>query len=272
MAISSRSRVAAAGLVAVGLLVLAFGVPYGHAQAQPQGILQKILSTHVLTVGTISGNPPWEFVKPDGTLDGYDIAIAKMIARDLGAKVEFIQVSGAGRIPLLQTRKADVVVGELDYSPERAQTVAYTRAYCTPGAQFMVLASSRFRKIEDLNSANVTLGYALGGDEAKIWPTIVPKAQMKGFTSVADTLQALASRRIDATGEPSLVNALEMKKRPGVFRVINPPYFKPITGLAVPYGEFDWWLWLDRWVDYFNFSGENQKLWLQYMGAGSPFD
>jgi len=273
MAISSRNRVVAAvGLVAVALLVLVFGVPCGHAQAPPQGILQKILSTHVLTVGTISGNPPWEFVKPDGSLDGYDIAIAKMIAHDLGAKVEFTQTSGAGRIPLLQTRKVDVVVAELDYSPERAQTVAYTRAYCTPGAQFMVLASSRFQKIEDLNSPDVTLGYALGGDEAKIWPTVVPKAKMQAFTSVADALQALASRRIDATGEPALVNALEMKKRPGVFRVINPSYFKPITGLAVPYGEFDWWLWLDRWVDHFNFSGENQKLWLQYMGAGSPFD
>ena len=165
-------------------------------------------------VGTISGNPPWEFVKPDGSLDGYDIAIAKQIAQDLGAKVEFTQTNGAGRIPLLQTRKVDVIVAELDYSPERAQTVAYTRPYCTPGAQFMVLTSSKFQKIEDLNSPDVTLGYALGGDEAKIWPTIVPKSKLQAFTSVADALQALASHRIDATGEPSLVNALEMKKLP----------------------------------------------------------
>jgi len=276
VAISSRGRLAALCLVAVALLAIfglfAFGVPDGHAQGPPQGILQKILSTHVLTVGTISGNPPWEFVKPDGSLDGYDIAIAKQIAHDLGAKVDFVQTSGAGRIPLLQTHKVDVVIAELDYSPERAQTVAYTRPYCTPGAQFMVLAASRIQKIEDLNSPDVTLGYALGGDEAKIWPTIVPKAKLQAFTSVADALQALASRRIDATGEPSLVNALEMKKRPGTFRVINPSYFKPFTGLAVPYGDFDWWLWLDRWVDRFNASGENQKLWLQYMEAGSPFD
>ena len=276
MTISSRKRPAAVSLACVALLValavLALGVPDAHAQAQPEGSLQKILRTHILTVGTISGNPPWEFVKPDGSLDGYDIAIAKQIARDLGAKVEFIQTSGAGRIPLLQTHKVDVVVAELDYSPERAQTVAYTRPYCTPGAQFMVLASSRFQKIEDLNNPNVTLAYALGGDEAKIWPTIVPNAKLQAFTSVADALQALASHRIDATGEPSLVNALQMKKQPGVFRVINPPYFKPFTGLAVPYGDFDWWLWLDRWVDRFNASGENQKLWLQYMGAGSPFD
>ena len=36
-----------------------------------------------MTVGTISGNPPWEFTTPDGQLDGYDIGIAKAIAEDL---------------------------------------------------------------------------------------------------------------------------------------------------------------------------------------------
>jgi len=40
------------------------------AMAQTESILQKVLRTHVLTVGTISGNPPWEFTTPDGQLDG----------------------------------------------------------------------------------------------------------------------------------------------------------------------------------------------------------
>ncbi|MBV9785048.1 MAG: transporter substrate-binding domain-containing protein, partial [Acidisphaera sp.] len=64
--------------------------------AQSESILQKVLRTHVLTVGTISGNPPWEFTTPDGQLDGYDVGIAKAIAADLGAKLEFVQTSGAG--------------------------------------------------------------------------------------------------------------------------------------------------------------------------------
>jgi polar amino acid transport system substrate-binding protein len=262
-------RMAVLGVVAI-LGLLAIVSERGPVQAQAQGTLQKILSSHVLTVGTISGNPPWEFVKPNGELDGYDIAIAKMIAHDLGVKLNLVQTSGAGRIPSLQTHKVDIVLAELDYSPVRAETVAYTRPYATPGLQFMVLASSPYHTLDDLNNPNVTLGYALGGDEAQIWPTVVPKAKLQAFTTVADAFQAVLSGRIAATGEASFFIAQQNAKHPGQFRGINPPYIRAINGIALAHGDFDWWLWLDRCVDNFTFTGENQKLWLQYMGGGSP--
>jgi hypothetical protein len=53
-------------------------------------------------------------------------------------------------------------------------------------------------------------------------------------------------------------------------RVINPPYDTAITGMGVPLGDFEWWLYLDRWVDNFNFSGANQALWTKYAGGGTP--
>jgi len=260
-----------AGMASFLAIVLAISsMLAAPAMAQTESILQKVLRTHVLTVGTISGNPPWEFTTPDGQLDGYDIAIAKAIAADLGARVEFVQTSGAGRIPALQTHKVDLVVAELDYTPARAQTVAYTMAYANPASEFIVKADSPYKTIESLNDPSVTLGYALGGDEANIWPKILPKAQLKAFTTVADAEQALVSGQVTATGEPSVLNIQMMKTHPGVLRVISPPYFTAITGIGVPQGDFEWWLWLDRWVDDFNYSGANQALWVKYAGGGSP--
>jgi ABC-type amino acid transport substrate-binding protein len=116
----------------------------------------------------------------------------------------------------------------------------------------------------------VTLGYSLGGDEAQIWPKILPKAKLKAFTTVADTEQALVSGQITATGEPSVLNIQMMKTHPGQFRVIQPPYHTALTGIGVSQGDFDWWVWLDRWVDNFNYSGANKEIWLKYAGGGSP--
>jgi polar amino acid transport system substrate-binding protein len=240
------------------------------AFGQQESILQKVLRTHVLTVGTISGNPPWEFTRPDGQLDGYDISIATLLAADLGAKLQFVQTSGAGRIPALQTHKVDLVLAELDYTPLRAQTVAYTRAYSNPASQFIVRASSPYTTMESLNDPNVTLGYALGGDEANVWPKLLPKAKLKAFTTVADAEQALISGEVTATGEPTVLNFQLMKTHPGVLRMINPPYDTAITGIGVPLGDFEWWLYLDRWVANFTFSGQNQALWTKYMGGGTP--
>jgi polar amino acid transport system substrate-binding protein len=240
------------------------------AMAQTESTLQKVLRTHVLTVGTIAGNPPWSFTLPSGELDGYDIAIGKQIAADLGAKVEFVQTSSAGRIPALQTHKVDMVLGELDYTPARAQTVAFTMAYANPASQFLVKASSPYKTIEDLNDPNVTLGYGLGGNEAVLWPQILPKAKLKAFTTVADAEAALVSGAVTATGEPTVLNIKIMDIHPGTLRVINPPYFLAITSIGVAQGDFEWWLWCDRWIDNFNFNGANQALWVKYMGGGSP--
>lgn len=208
----SDPRVAVVGIaVALGLFAgLAGGT--SSLRAQGQDTLRRVLSSHVLRVGTISGNPPWEFARPDGQLDGYDIAIAKVVARDLGAKVAFVQTSGAGRIPALQTHKVDLVLAELDYSPARAQIVAYTRPYATPGLYFTVLSSSRYQTVGDLDQAGVTLGYALGGDEAQIWPAVVPRAKLQAFTTVADALEAVRSGRVAATGEADFFVAQLNKK------------------------------------------------------------
>jgi polar amino acid transport system substrate-binding protein len=270
MRMHTRRWMAAAAIAAV-LGLLGLQGRQDVVQAQGQGTLQKVLSTHVLTVGTISGNPPWEYVQPNGELDGYDIAIAKLIAHDLGATANFVQTSGAGRIPALQTHKVDIVMAELDYSPARAQIVAYTQPYATPGLYFTVLSSSPYHTVEDLNNPSVTLGYALGGDEAQIWPTVVPKAKLQGLTTVADALEAVRTHKIAATGEASFFVAQLNQKSPGMYRIVNPPYIRAINGIALAQGDFTWWLWLDRWVYNFVFSGQDQKLWSQYMGGGSPF-
>jgi hypothetical protein len=52
--------------------------------------------------------------------------------------------------------------------------------------------------------------------------------------------------------------------------MINPPYDTAITGIGVPMGDFEWWLYLDRWVADFTFSGQNQALWTKYMAGGTP--
>jgi polar amino acid transport system substrate-binding protein len=263
------ASVLTAAAVVVALLAAADLRP-GAVSGQSEEIFAKVLRTHTLTVGTISGNPPWEITKPNGELDGYDIAIAKLIGQDLGAKVNFVVTSGAGRIPALQTRKVDIVIAELNYTGQRALAVAYTRPYSNPISQFLVLASSRYRTIESLNSPDVTLGYALGGNEAQIWPALLPKAKLQAFTTVADAEQALVSGRVTATGETDILNRELMKAHPGQLRVINPPYVKGYVGIGLPYGDFDWWVWLDRWVAYLIYTGRNQKLWTQYMGGGSP--
>lgn len=52
-------------------------------------------------------------MKPTGS----DVETAKLLAKDWGLELEFVQTTGAPRIPNLQTNKADIVISTLGGMP-----------------------------------------------------------------------------------------------------------------------------------------------------------
>ena len=51
--------------------------------------------------------PPFGFASKDLSVQGYDIDMAKFIAKKLGVELKLVPVTSANRIPYLQTKKVD---------------------------------------------------------------------------------------------------------------------------------------------------------------------
>ena len=66
----------------VGLAAL-LTVSTGAAMAQEQSKLEEVLARGHLIVGTGSTNAPWHFKDESGNLVGFDIDIAKIVAKGL---------------------------------------------------------------------------------------------------------------------------------------------------------------------------------------------
>lgn len=85
-------------------------VTAGASQAQEKSKLDEILSRGKLIVGVSSESPPFGFVDEKGELAGFDIDIARLIAKatfgDPG-KIEFIRQSAAQRWPNAQNGTID---------------------------------------------------------------------------------------------------------------------------------------------------------------------
>ena len=99
-----RFIAAAASFVAVGLLVAA------AAQAQEKSRLDEILARGKVIVGVTSEGPPFGFVDDKGELVGFDIDIARLIAKGLLGdqnKIEFVKQGSAARWPNVQSGKVD---------------------------------------------------------------------------------------------------------------------------------------------------------------------
>src|SRR5207344_421947 len=87
-------------------------VDLGDAVEKPAGsVVDSIKKRGVLRVGVWADRLPFAFVNRDGHLVGFDVEMAQQLARDLGVKVEFIEMEDLTALPrLLATGRLDLAM------------------------------------------------------------------------------------------------------------------------------------------------------------------
>ncbi len=86
-------------------------------------------------IGTDSTYPPFEFVDASGTIQGFDIDIAKALCAQMKADCSFVSTDWDGIIPALNAKKFDMIVSSMAITPERLKLVDFSdHFYRTPPA------------------------------------------------------------------------------------------------------------------------------------------
>ena len=111
----------------IAVMVVAFAVMTMQS-AHAESSLEKILSAKKIRVAVDVANPPFGVLDKGGQPDGSDVAVARQLAKDLGAEIEFVQVPSTGRIPALLAGRADVTIASISVTTDRAKAVMY----CNP--------------------------------------------------------------------------------------------------------------------------------------------
>lgn len=166
----------------------------GSAQAGSNR-LQKILDAGTLRVGMIPDNPGWSTMDANGNWTGYDADIAKMMAEALGVDVEYVVTDGAGRIPLIQTDKVDIVISCFAATNERAKTVGLSDPYAASGLLPICRKGEVLASWEDMADKKIAVAR---GSTIDIFATeAYPNAEIMRFDSIADAFMALKSKKAD---------------------------------------------------------------------------
>lgn len=90
--------------------------------------LDQILAHQLLRVAVPKEFPPFGFIK-NGNPEGYDIAIARMLAMDMKVRLELVPVLSPDRLPYLRDGKVDLVIASLGKTPEREKLIDFSVAY-----------------------------------------------------------------------------------------------------------------------------------------------
>ena len=112
---------------------------------QGQDRLAAIQARGTLRVGYPAEQLPWLFTNAAGRLVGLDVDLAHLLAADLGVGIEFVMLHGPQMAPCLDDGRADLVVGGLAVTPQRALQMRFADAYMDATLGLVVLDYDRRR-------------------------------------------------------------------------------------------------------------------------------
>ena len=83
--------------------------------------LDDIRKRGTLRVGMEPGYMPFELTNKKGEIIGFDVDVAKRMAKALGVKLELVSTAWDGIIPSLITSKFDIIMSGMTITAERAK-------------------------------------------------------------------------------------------------------------------------------------------------------
>jgi polar amino acid transport system substrate-binding protein len=227
--------------IAAAVAVLAMFVSAAPAMADR---LQDILSRGKLIVGTGVGNPPWHFKDEQGNMAGFDVDIAKIIAKGLfgdDTKIEFVTQASDARVPNIVTDKVDVTCQFMTVTAERAQQVNFTIPYYREGVGLLLAAGGKHKSYDELKSAGsgVTVSVLQNVYAEEMVHTALPEAKVDQYESVDLIYQALNSGRADAAATDVSSLRWFMKQNPDKYLDAGYAWEPQTYSCAVKRGDSD---------------------------------
>ncbi len=127
--------------------------------ASAQGVLERVSAGGKLVIAHRESSVPFSYIdsqtgKPVGYAMDLCLRLADVVRKKTGKKdmqVEFLAVTPANRIAMIEQGKADMECGSTTNNAERRQKVAFTVPHFITGARLLVKSASTIDRVEDLN-------------------------------------------------------------------------------------------------------------------------
>lgn len=191
-------------ILLIGIMVFslaACSTKSGSTASASNTEVDKIKKAGVLVVGTSGDYPPYEFHKQVNGKDeivGFDMEIAKQIAKDLGVKLEVKDITFNGLLEALNTNKVDMVIAGMNPTAERAKAVDFSKIYYKAVQTVLVRTEDKdkYKALTDLKGMKV--GVQMGSVQEQLANDQMKGSTKKSLGKITDLVLELKNKKIDA--------------------------------------------------------------------------
>ncbi len=217
-------RRAGSCLAQVALAAAFVGVGGTATPAAAGQRLDRINESKVLRVGTPGDYRPFAIKSGDG-YSGHDIDLIEQVARELGAKIEYVPTTWKTLLPDLQADKFDIAVGGITRNVARIGAADMLPGYAPFGKVALIRAEhkNRFTTLDSLNQPDVRVIKNPGGTNEQFVLANLKNAQVvtheknaeipgliaegKGDVMITETYEALHYARTDPRLAAAFIDA-----------------------------------------------------------------
>lgn len=225
--------------------------------------LADILSKGVVRVIVFADVPPFGSQNVNRDLEGFDIDMAKLVAKSLGVKLELVQAPAASRIPFLLTDKADMNIAAMSITAERARQVMYSAPYADTSLAVYGAKSLAVKAPGDLARSKVSV--SKGTTEDLVLTALAPGADIMRTEDNATAVQAYITGQAQLLAANSVVVVELAKKNPSKEFDFKFALRRAPAHITVRMGEHSLLRWLDTFIFQSTLNGDLDELHKKWL-------
>ena len=256
----------------LGVASAAAGTLASAAAQSPDGgspggeTLDKAIGRGVLSVGVSLGTPPFGSVGAGMEPEGYDVGVARLLARELGVRAQIVDTVSADRIPSLLSGKVDLVISSFTVTSERARAIAFSNAVYVDQQVAVGPTMVAMGSVAEMRSQHIGVTRSTTNDSA-LSKQAPEGTLIQRYDDDAATNQALLSGQVQAIITSGAVAAAVRERSTGLaletkFVVSDAP-----MAVGLRHGEPELLHWVNTCLFMLWNSQELQSLQLRWMGT-----
>lgn len=202
-------------LIALSMVLAACGQSKdkeeSNGDSKKTSLYDKVKEDGELLVGTEGTYPPFTFHDESGKLTGFDVEIAREVAKRLGVEAKFQETQWDAMFEGLNSKRFDMIANQVGIREDREKKYDFSKPYIESSAVVVVSKDNKdvksFEDIKGLTSAqSLTSNYR----------DIAEKngAKIQGVEGLSQSIQLLEQGRVDVTVNDKISILDYLKKQP----------------------------------------------------------
>ena len=197
-------------------------------------------SGDTIVIGTKFDQPGLGMKNPDGSMSGFDVDVARYVAKELGYpedKIEWKESPSAQRENLIDNDQVKFVVATYSITDARKRKVDFAGPYLLTGQSLLVKSDNTDIVGPESLQNNKKLCSVSGSTPAQRIKDQYPGVQLQQYDTYSACMEALRNGAIDAVTTDEVILAGYAAQSPGEFKIVGKPFSEERYGVGLKKGD-----------------------------------